>query len=83
MHTRKETEARVSVFVPCPRCLSWNTLQIDKEKQLWRCMHMNCQEVFSLKNHHALLFKDGKCYRVDKDSPKELRVIVSKVLKDA
>lgn len=45
-------------------------------------MHMNCQQVFSLKNHHALLFKDGKFYRVNKDSPKELRVIVSKVLRD-
>jgi hypothetical protein len=41
---------------------------------------MNCQYTFLLQKHHVLLFKDGQCYHVDEESPKDLRVEVTRLL---
>jgi hypothetical protein len=70
------TEA--TVIVPCPRCKSWNTMHW--KEGIWICTNMDCQHTFLLQKHHVLLFKNGQCYRVDSNSPKDLRLEATRLL---
>lgn len=69
--SRKDIEM---VVAPCPKCGSWMTDPIDKEKRLWACGHMDCRTPFNIKNHHALvIMKSGEVIRVDKQHQYKLQ----------
>lgn len=47
------------VMVPCPRCGSWNTTFLDREKRIWMCMHMDCRMVFRPRLHKVIVWREN------------------------